>query len=642
MTWRAFILGLLAVAGIALLEPYVSHAKGWGGFSSTSFPGGAVLVLVLFTVGLNALLRLARRGLELSRPELMLVWCMLIVGATFPGDGIARFWYSFTAAGPYMARRADLAWEEDGALTHAPEKLVLSTNPRSFAAKRYFEGTGERGRVPWGYWLTPLLHWALFFVALYGVVFCLMAILRRQWVESERLMFPLARVPLEFTEEKAGGGFLPRLFSEKGFIVGLIFALAFRLFRALPLFFGADGAIPLALPMKDIFAETPLEPMNFDNINLWPSAVGFAFLVPADVSLSVWFFYFFARFELQTVHWLGMGEYGSTYGRLMRWQQAGAYVTFAAVMLFMARRHIWAVVRRGFLRSAPDDSDEPISYFVAFWGLLLSLAGCMVWYWYHTRSLLGPALMLGMILVWYLVYARMVAQAGVYVGRTIWRLMEFTHGITGGQVINAPAAVVGSMQDTIFVTGGTAFLAPMAINAFRISEVFRRRRRRLLVPALMVAFLVAMVCGTYTALNTANDMGAANMRDTWGQQNEPRWRFDVADRVIKQPAVSAQAYPGPLIIGVVSMALLSFMRARFYWWPIHPIGLLTCSSWHAHRLWLPFFLGWLTKMGIMKVAGGGRLRDARYFFIALIIVEAFVGGISTIVRTISAGSVPGF
>ena len=640
MTWRAFIIGILFVAGIALLEPYVSHGKGWGGFSSTSFPGGAVLVLVVLAVGLNVLLRLIRRGWELTQAELMLVWCMLIVGATFPGDGIARFWYSFIAAGPYLARRADLAWEDEGALTYAPQGLVLSNNPRSFAAKQYYEGA--EGRVPWRYWVRPLAHWAVFFVLLYLAVFFLTAILRRQWVESERLMFPLARVPLEFTEGSARGGLLPKLFAEKGFLIGLIAASAFRLFRAAPLFFGAESTIPLTLPMRDIFLGTPLEPMSFDNINLWPSAVGFAFLVPADVSLSIWFFYFFARFELQAAYWAGWGHYGGTYGNLMRWQQAGAYIACTVGMLWMARRHLLAVLRKAVGLARLDDSEEPIGYRLAFWGLVASLTGCLAWYCYHGMGLPAAAAVFAMMMCWYLVYARMVAQAGLYVGRTIWRLPEFIHGISGGRLFSGAGAVIATMQDTILVTGGTAFLAPMAINAFRISEVFQKRRRRLLLPILMVAFLVALACGTWTGLRTAYDIGGANMSGRWAQQDEPKWRFDVAHRIITQPTQSAQAFPGPLLIGVVGMGFLMFMRARFYWWPIHSIGLLSCSSWHANRLWLPFLLGWLTKVSIMKLAGGRLLRNARYFFIALIIVEAFVGGVSTIVRTISRGTVPGF
>ncbi|MCK4373930.1 MAG: hypothetical protein KAX19_01335, partial [Candidatus Brocadiae bacterium] len=279
---------------------------------------------------------------------------------------------------------------------------------------------------------------------------------------------------------------------------------------------------------------------------------------------------------------------------------------------------------------------------LAFWGLVASLTGCLAWYCYHGMGLPAAAAVFAMMMCWYLVYARMVAQAGLYVGRTIWRLPEFIHGISGGRLFSGAGAVIATMQDTILVTGGTAFLAPMAINAFRISEVFQKRRRRLLLPILMVAFLVALVCGTWTGLRTAYDIGGANMSSRWAQQDEPKWRFDVAHRIITQPTQSAQAFPGPLLIGVVGMGFLMFMRARFYWWPIHSIGLLSCSSWHANRLWLPFLLGWLTKVSIMKLAGGRLLRNARYFFIALIIVEAFVGGVSTIVRTISRGTVPGF
>jgi len=91
------------------------------------------------------------------------------------------------------------------------------------------------------------------------------------------------------------------------------------------------------------------------------------------------------------------------------------------------------------------------------------------------------------------------------------------------------------MQDTLLVTAGTAFLAPMAIDSFGISEVFDVRRRRLPVPALRVALIVAMACGTYSSLKTAYQVGAANFSDPWAQKDEPTWRFDVARRIIKQP-----------------------------------------------------------------------------------------------------------
>ncbi len=639
MTWRAFIIGLVFAAAIGLVEPWVSWAEGWGGFSGNAFPAGAVFVLVLLTVGVNVLIKLVRRAWAFRQAELMLVWCMLIVAATFPGDGIARFWFSFTAAPPYIARRADVAWEDGGALTHAPEALVLSNSPRSVAAARYFQGSPVG--VPWSHWARPLLHWAVFFVLLYVAIFCLMAILRRQWVEKERLMFPLARVPLDFTEG-AGERLLPEAFSQRGFQLGLVFAFGFRLLRALPIFFGAERAVPLLIPFKDVFQGTPLEQMAFQNISFWVPAVGFAFLVPADVSLSVWLFYLVARTELKAAHWLGLGSTAGAYGPMLKWQQAGAYFAFAVGMLFMARRHLWAVLLTAVgLHSLPDRR-EPVRYRTAVFGLVLSAGGCLVWYMYHGMRGGAALAFFALVIMWHLIYARVVAQAGLYVARTTWRLPEVLHGLSGGRIFGPPGAVIANLQDPLLVTGGTAYLGPMAMNVFRISEVFEERKRHLLVPVVMIAFLVTMACGTWTSLRTAYRMGGANYSDRWAQTMEPKWRMDTAQRIIKDPNQSAQAYPGPLAIGILGMGFLLFMRARFYWWPVHAIGLLTCDSWHAHRLWLPFLVGWLCKVGIMKLGGGGRLRQARHFFVGLILVEFTVGAVSTIVRTLTGGAVPGF
>jgi hypothetical protein len=86
-----------------------------------------------------------------------------------------------------------------------------------------------------------------------------------------------------------------------------------------------------------------------------------------------------------------------------------------------------------------------------------------------------------------------------------------------------------------------------------------------------------------------------------------------------------------------------FMRARFYWWPVHAIGLLTCSSWNmGNRLWFPFFLGWLVKWAVMRFAGGNALRRTRNFLIGLIVVESSVSGLSAVVSTLTQGTVPGF
>ncbi len=84
------------------------------------------------------------------------------------------------------------------------------------------------------------------------------------------------------------------------------------------------------------------------------------------------------------------------------------------------------------------------------------------------------------------------------------------------------------------------------------------------------------------------------------------------------------------------------MRAQFYWWPLHPIGLMACSGWHPDRMWLPFLLGWLIKVWLSRYAGGRALRNGRYFFIGLILAEVAASGLAAVVRAASAGAMPFF
>ena len=84
------------------------------------------------------------------------------------------------------------------------------------------------------------------------------------------------------------------------------------------------------------------------------------------------------------------------------------------------------------------------------------------------------------------------------------------------------------------------------------------------------------------------------------------------------------------------------MRAAFYWWPIHPIGLLAIANWSAERMWLPFLLGWLTQVLLMRSAGGKMMRRAHFFFIVLILAESSMDVVATIVRACSGGAMAGF
>jgi hypothetical protein len=643
MTWRAFIIGLVCVLVVCLSDPYTSFARSYGWSTVGHFPSAAVFLLVLLTVGVNALLQWLRRGWALRQAELMLVWCMLIVAVMVTCSGLTR-WFPPMLAGPaYISSRPDIPWGP--ALAEAPAGLLLTKDPHSVAARQFFEGHVANAYIPWGQWLRPVATWAVFLLLFYLSVIFMCALLRRQWVDRERLQFPLARVPLEFTEGSGGADLLPAIFHKRAFLLALAVTAAFRLLRDMPLFFGATSGWNVHLPLKDVLAGTPLQQLYMQNFDLWWVALGFAFLVPADVSLSVWFFYLFGRFELQTAYWAGSDLHsGGTLSPLMTWQTVGAYMAFTLQVLVMARRHLFDVVRKAFGRGrSVDDGEEPVRFALSFWGLVLCTAGGIAWSVHFGMRAWSAALLFLLMLSIMLVSARIVSQSGIYITECLWSPVSVLHGLSFGHVFGLQGALISRMEAGLLVTTNDSMLAPAAMHSFRIADVMPAgRSRRLLLPALVAALMVGMAAATYTGIRQGYEMGALNYTDVWGATGKPAATFSTAYQAMLRPEAIDQARWMPFCLGIVLTSFVMLMRTRFFWWPVHPIGLLALSSWNMDRLWVPFLLGWMTKTFLMKFGGGRALRQARYFFIALIIVEMTVGAISTLVRTITAGSVPGF
>src|SRR5205085_9449582 len=67
--------------------------------------------------------------------------------------------------------------------------------PAGEAIRRFYEGS-ESGAVMWSAWLAPLLAWGVFLFLLMVTVYAILALLRRPWMENERLAYPIVQIPL--------------------------------------------------------------------------------------------------------------------------------------------------------------------------------------------------------------------------------------------------------------------------------------------------------------------------------------------------------------------------------------------------------------------------------------------------------------
>jgi hypothetical protein len=631
MTWRAFLIGLLGVGFMAWATPWNDFAKGNTFLTGSHFPAGVVAVLLALTLVANLGLKLLRRAWALRQAELMLIWCMMIAACTVPASGLMRFWFPLCASPAYYSSRPDLAWK-DTVLRAVPADLVLSKDPKSDVARGFFEGTpsGEVVRVPWRAWLPPMAAWGLLALLFWGATFCLGAMLRRQWAESERLLFPLARVPLEVTTDAGKPELLPSLFRRKALLIGVGTSVAFSLVRCAPLLTGADQGWLPNLPVGEILWGTPLGQLGIWAARVYPIAVGFAFLVPSDVSLSIWFFFLFTCFEVQLSNWMGTPLVGGGWGPFMNWQEAGSYVAFAVMMLWAARRQLASVARKALVpRSGVDDSEEPVSYRLAFWGFIVTFLGMAAWYAVHGMTVAVALAFVALAFALTLGLARLVTQGGVFLVLQQWKPVDLIHGLSGGKAFGATAAVVAQMSDNVFFWDTREVLSAHAMNALRISSVFEKRRR-LLVPAMVCALLLAMPVAAWSSLRMYYSVGAYNVASAWGTRVHPINTFEKAQRMITSPAQSAEPHYGALAVGAGVMAAVTVARAHFHWWPVHSLGFLMASSYAAHMLWLSFLLGWLTKTAILWFGGGRGLRAGRDFFLGVILAESAAIATSTL------------
>ena len=79
-------------------------------------------------------------------------------------------------------------------------------------------------------------------------------------------------------------------------------------------------------------------------------------------------------------------------------------------------------------------------------------------------------------------------------------------------------------------------------------------------------------------------------------------------------------------LGAGAMLLLTWVRQRFLWWPLHPIGFPIMTSWVVDWMWFSIFFAWLIKVIILKYGGAAVFTRSRDFFLGLIVGRMFISG----------------
>ncbi len=603
-------LGLALVLLICLGAPYSIWMVGSSEITWSFFPIGVGLPFVLLVLA-NGFVRWRRPGWALTPPELVTIVTMGLVAT-----GIPIFIVGLLLAipsKPFYGATPENGWAHY-IQPYLPPWAI--PGPEGNAVRYFYEGLPSGASIPYSAWAGPLCWWLSLIFAVYFLCFCIVVILRRQWVEHERLSFPVAEVPRLLIEAQEGRA-LPPILRARAFWIGCAVPVAVILFNAI-------SYIGPGFPQLDIHGGTEVQ--LFEGaptlaLKIYFPVIGFVYLISTPISFSVWFFHLLGLAESAGLSWLGIVALPASFvsGQIVTlgWQSSGAFVAMVVLSLWMARRHLKAVARSVFAGVSMDDSEEMMSYRSAVWGGLAAVVYILVWLWQSGMGIGIALIFLAAALVVYVGMTRLVVQSGVHYITSPISPQYLVLAITGTAI--SPYSLVALALSYSWCSDIQSIFMAAAAHGSRLNQ-FNSEHRRLGI-SIGIAVVVGFVSCILFILHLGYEYGAGNFRSWYFMAGAGAGGrvFDQVTYFMANPAPPDLVKLSLFGVGGALYSLLAFCQYRFYWWPVHPIGLAMASLWNVRLIVASVFIAWLLKVITLRVGGIGLYRQLRPFFVGLIV-----------------------
>ncbi len=618
LTARSMIVALAMVAGANWLmrsSEFVCGRYVTSGVPPVTAVGGLLLLLLA-----NALLRGRLAPYRFTRAELLVAYAGLCLGMATTNS------YGIRAILPYFSVLSyfDAPTNQFRRLAEAlPGWYVLKNHA---VVQGLYDGRPGQG-VPWAAWRGLLLAWGSFLFMLYAGVAAVCALIRRPWMEHERLMFPVTQLPLALTDPSL------RLWPSPVFWAG--FAVA-GLVNASNIGHAFVDALPAFKPTY-VWAEglqrpwTPLQSMVMFNR---PELYGFAYWVPNEILLSGWLSYLLVKAFAVAGTAMGWDQPGFPFTQE---QSTGGYIALALVLLWALRGH-WRQVLGTFRGRPADDAGEPLPYRVAVVLLAGSLLYCT---WFLTAGGVPrwvAATYLLLVFIFLLVYLRLRVEAGlalefIYPYGYPRRMVLYAFGADSVMMSShGPTGLVA-----FYVSGFLArFHFPMwagslTLEGMRLADaggVSQRRFMRWLWAVLVIGVVLATV--NYLTYNYANGL---NFFEGTGGSACWRTRTVVAEfREMNNLALNPEGVNASRLIfasgGLVVTLILAACRLIWLGFWLHPVGYVLATAYgDTSPMWWPFLVIWLLKTLLLKYGGLATYRRWLPFFVGWIVGHYLIGGL---------------
>ncbi len=620
VTWRAAALGLACAAAANFLPCWSAYVVHSSRLCFAHLPIAAMLPFVFLAIPVNAALRLARPAWALGPGEMCLVFCMTWVAGVLPAAGFIGIFLA-CLSGPYYFATPENKWGEIF-LEYLPTWAFPSNE--GDAMSWFYDVAPAGANWPLSAWVVPLFWWTLFFAALGVVCFAAVVILRKQWLEAERLTYPLAQAPIALcgTEPTAG----PRLARSKMFWIG--FAIPAFILGWNILGFFAPGMPTIPIGARHYIRLGRYLPRLNCRVNLF--MIGLAYFARLDVLFSVWFFYVLGIVQQGAFNRIGFtigssDTYAPTGGAATVWQSYGAFTAMTLVGLWVARDHLRVVLRAAFGgRENEESRNEMLSYRQAFWAFVLGMAFLFAWLCRAGMSPWLAAAYLVILLIAYLGVTKIVVETGViYAWPTVWPHTALFYAV-GTANLSTPNMVTLGMAAMGSLGFSCTFLMTPLAHVVRLVPARGPGEARRLRSAMAWAVAVGAFTSVAAILYLGYDRGAYNF-GVWTFQHGAPSHFNRLAGKIRNPLPADFKRLAFFGVGAALCAALQFLRFRFHWWPLPPVGLAISSIGLLDALAFSVFLAWGAKRVILRIGGDRAHQAAKPLFLGLAI--GYVAGI---------------
>ena len=616
LTLRSVGLGLGAVVFINLWVTYAETVVHASRLNLSFFQLTLMAVFVLLVGVVNPVLKAFGLHHAFSPSELLAIAAIGMVGCVVPASGVTGFLIGVISTPVYFATPEN-GWAE----FYHPNlnTWVVPTHPE--AMRWFYEGLPPGASLPWQVWIGPLAWWAIFIVAIFAFSASVMAILRKQWSEHEKLVYPLVAVPLEMAKDAGSRRRLPEFMRGKLFWIPAGVAFSLFVWNTLSWSYPVIPALKI-FPHAGRFHFTRYSPnVYMEPLNMF--TIGFAYFANLQVLFSIWFFFLLHVVEGDIFNRVGY-QYATSTDSFSADPPSQAYQCFGALAflvvwrLWVARYHLRDVFLKAFNAKHPvDDSGEVLSYRTSVVVLLVSLAFVIFWLIQIGMDPATALVFLAALSIIYIGIARVVAEAGVvYSGATVTP-QAFVMDMRGTYVMSQ-ASLTGVVLSYSIIDYMRGLFAPGVAHSVQMGDLIRGNRRALLF-WVGVSVLLGLVASVGYTLHLGYSFGAYNFPRFPFFSGDPKKVYTstlVMMRTPKAPDLGRMAFFG---IGTMLMGLLTFLRYRFPGWPIHPIGLTLSAADNTAHLVMPVFVAWMAKSIIMGVGGVRLYRTSRPFFLGMLV-----------------------